>query len=102
MSSGGGGTAVAPTVTRVFRHREDQRVLVVEVNGDRREVAAGSTVATLIEELGLHPRAVAVEYNGEILKRTAYPDTVLAPGDRLEIVRFVQGGRRRIAGSAGR
>ena len=47
-------------------------MLVVEVNGDRREVAAGSTVATLIEELGLHPRGVAVEYNGEILKRTAY------------------------------
>ena len=68
-------------------------MLVVEVNGDRREVAAGSTVATLIEELGLHPRAVAVEYNGEILKRTAYADTLLAQGDRLEIVRFVQGGK---------
>ena len=67
-------------------------MLEVEVNGDRRQVAAGSTVATLIEELGLHPRGVAVEYNGEILKRTSYSETRLAPGDRLEIVRFVQGG----------
>ena len=43
-------------------------------------------------ELGLHPRGVAVEYNGEILKRVAYADTRLAAGDRVEIVRFVQGG----------
>ena len=67
-------------------------MLEVEVNGDRRQVAAGSTVASLIEELGLHPRGVAVEYNGEILKRVAYADTRLAAGDRVEIVRFVQGG----------
>ena len=67
-------------------------MLEVEVNGDRRQVAAGSTVASLIEELGLHPRGVAVEYNGEILKRVAYGDTRLAAGDRVEIVRFVQGG----------
>ncbi len=65
----------------------------IEVNGDRREVAAGSTVSTLLEDLGLHPRGVAVEYNGEILKRDRYADTRLARGDRLEIVRFVQGGR---------
>ena len=69
----------------------------VEVNGDRREVGAGSTVASLIEELGLHPRGVAVEYNGAILKRIAYADTRLASGDRLEIVRFVQGGLDEVA-----
>ena len=53
---------------------------------------------TLLEDLGLHPRGVAVEYNGEILKRARYPDTRLGHGDRLEIVRFVQGGGGR-AGS---
>src|SRR5262245_51529410 len=69
------------------------------VNGDPREVAEGSTVTTLLEELGLHPRGVAVEYNGEILNRARYPDTRLAHGDRLEIVRFVQGGRGLAGGS---
>jgi sulfur carrier protein len=62
------------------------------VNGERREVTEGSTVSSLLEELGLHPRVVAVEYNGEILKRAAYGETWIAAGDRLEIVRFVQGG----------
>ena len=74
-----------------------QGMLAVEVNGDRREVAEGSTVSTLLEELGLHPRGVAVEYNGEILKRAHYEDTRLGQGDRIEIVRFVQGGRARSA-----
>ena len=74
-------------------HGGVEGVLRVEVNGDPRQVAEGSTVSSLLGELGLHPRGVAVEYNGEILKRASYPDTRLAQGDRLEIVRFVQGGR---------
>ena len=72
----------------------------VEVNGDRREVTDGSTVATLLAELGLDPRAVAVEFNGEILTRAGYGATRLARGDRLEIVRFVQGGRLSFEDSA--
>ena len=64
----------------------------MRVNGRQREVAPGSSVEDLLRELGLHPRAVAVEHNRDILKRPAYASTLLAEGDRLEIVRFVQGG----------
>ena len=65
----------------------------VVVNGETRWVAAGSTVTALIEGLGLPPLAVAVEHNGVILKRASYASTGLTAGDRLEVVRFVQGGR---------
>lgn len=65
----------------------------VFVNGELREVAAGSTVLDLLTEMGRHPRTVAVEHNGEILPRERYPATRLAEDDRLEIVGFVQGGR---------
>ena len=68
-------------------------MIEIVVNGEPREVTQGSTVATLLAELGLHPRGVAVEYNGEILKRAEYSATLLGQGDLLEIVRFVQGGR---------
>ncbi len=64
----------------------------IELNGESSEVAAGETVAGLLERLGRHPRTVAVEHNGAILKRDRYAATVLEPGDRLEIVAFVQGG----------
>ena len=64
----------------------------VQVNGEPRRLPAGSTVDDLVRSLGRDPRTVAVEYNGEILRRAGYAATALAAGDRLEIVHFVQGG----------
>jgi thiamine biosynthesis protein ThiS len=64
----------------------------VEVNGEGRRLPAGTTVEDLVRGLGQDPRTVAVELNGEILARASYGSTRLASGDRIEIVRFVQGG----------
>ena len=63
----------------------------IEVNGEAREVAA-ATVAALVAELGLDPRSVAVERNGAVVSRPLWPETEVAAGDRIELVRFVQGG----------
>ena len=65
----------------------------IQLNGEPRRVADGSTVGDLLAELGRHPRTVAVERNGDLLPRERYGATALAQGDRLEIVGFVQGGR---------
>jgi thiamine biosynthesis protein ThiS len=67
-------------------------MLEVTVNGESRRLPAGSTVLDLLSQLARDPRAVAVEHNGEILPRDRFAATRLSPGDRLEIVRFVQGG----------
>lgn len=64
----------------------------VVVNGEPRRLGAGATVLDLLAAAGRDPRGVAVEHNGRILSRAAYGATVLAAGDRLEIVHFVQGG----------
>lgn len=64
----------------------------VEVNGALRRIAAGTTVATLLAELGLADRRVAVERNREVVPRAEHARTVLAAGDRLEVVTFVGGG----------
>lgn len=66
--------------------------MTIQVNGEPRELAPGTDLASLLEELGRHPRTVAVERNGEIVPRARYADTELLDGDRLEIVGFVQGG----------
>jgi thiamine biosynthesis protein ThiS len=68
----------------------------ITLNGEPHEVALGDTIASILHSLGQHPRTVAVEYNGEIVRRDSYSTTPIAHGDRLEVVRFVQGG----AGSA--
>lgn len=64
----------------------------IRLNGEPREVAVGTTVASLLDEMGRHPRTVAVELDGDILPRARYSEKVLQEGARLEIVGFVQGG----------
>jgi thiamine biosynthesis protein ThiS len=65
--------------------------LQLTINGEDREVAAG-TVFALLEELGLNPAATVVERNHEIVDRSAYRETPLTAGDVLELVRLVGGG----------
>lgn len=62
------------------------------LNGEARHLPAGSTLLDLLAGLGRDPRTVAVERNGDIVRRPDYGATVLAAGDRLEVVHFVQGG----------
>jgi sulfur carrier protein len=62
------------------------------LNGSSRDVGDGSTVAELIESLGLSARRVVVERNGEPVERSRFTDIVVEPGDVLEVVRAVQGG----------
>jgi len=64
----------------------------VVINGETRTVAQGTTVAALIDSLGLAEKRVAVERNREIVPRASHGATVLAAGDRLELVTFVGGG----------
>ena len=66
--------------------------LRIDVNGEPRTVPAGSTVADLVQLLGLLPAQVAVERNKSIVRRTEHAATVLADGDRLEVVTFFGGG----------
>lgn len=64
----------------------------VVINGQPRLVNAGTTVASLIGELGLAGKPVAVERNREVVPRALHGSTELAPGDHLEVVTFVGGG----------
>jgi len=62
------------------------------VNGRERVLPSGQGILDLLGVLDCHPQTVAIEYNGEILPKSKYAETLLADGDQLEVVRFVQGG----------
>jgi thiamine biosynthesis protein ThiS len=64
----------------------------VQVNGETKQLPPGTSVRALLDHLGLNPARVAIEYNLEILPKTKWDATQVAPGDRLEIVQFVGGG----------
>jgi sulfur carrier protein len=66
--------------------------IALSVNGEPWRGTAGATVGDLLRQLGLDARLVAVELNGEILPRGERAARPLRAGDRLEVVRFVQGG----------
>jgi thiamine biosynthesis protein ThiS len=67
--------------------------LALTVNGEKRAVAPGTTLASFLAELSLDPRMVVVELNRTILRdRDGYASLTLAGGDVLEIVHFVGGG----------
>lgn len=64
----------------------------VSVNGTGREVAPGTTLAELLEVLGLRPGTFAVEVNEGLVPRAEHASLRLADGDRIEIVTLVGGG----------
>jgi len=64
----------------------------ITVNGAPRNVARGTSIAALLDELQMTPRHVAVELNLELVPRASLAERRLSPGDRLEVVTLVGGG----------
>ncbi len=78
-------------MTAVERARRE--ALPLTVNGERRTVAPGSTIADLLRDLDLDARQVVVEHNREILHdRAHHAARTLAADDVVELVHFVGGG----------
>ena len=68
--------------------------LSVTINGDRRELPAGATVASVVASLPGAPegRGVAVAVEGEVVPRARWPKVELREGANVEVVVAVQGG----------
>jgi len=64
----------------------------ITVNGEPREFPDGLSLLGLLEHFALDPRAVVVELNRAIVRRTALEQTPVQAGDSVEIVHFVGGG----------
>jgi sulfur carrier protein len=68
------------------------RAMSITLNGERREIPHGLSVASLLDHLALRADRVAIERNGEILAKSAWAGTAISPDDRFEIVQLVGGG----------
>lgn len=64
----------------------------IKINGEHRRVAAGTSVAALVQEMGFDPARVAVERNLEVVPRSTLGQVQVEDGDDYEIVHFVGGG----------
>ena len=64
----------------------------IKLNGEGREVPAGTLLTALLESLSVDSRRIAVERNGEVVPRSQHAAVVVADGDSFEVVAFVGGG----------
>jgi sulfur carrier protein len=64
----------------------------ITVNGAAYRFEEPLDVAAMLARLDFKGKKVAVERNGEIVPRSAHGTTLVADGDRLEIVAAVGGG----------
>ncbi|MFD7258768.1 sulfur carrier protein ThiS [Streptomyces sp. NPDC059874] len=66
--------------------------MTISVNGEPRELAAGTTLDTVVATLTTAPSGVAAALNETVVPRGQWPATALGDGDRVEILTAVQGG----------
>ncbi|MEU8432437.1 sulfur carrier protein ThiS [Streptomyces sp. NPDC029216] len=66
--------------------------MTISVNGEPREVAAGTTLDAVVATLTAAASGVAAALNETVVPRGQWPYTAVGDGDRVEILTAVQGG----------
>lgn len=69
-----------------------QQTIDVQVNGDSVQVPPACTLSTLVDQMALAGKRVAIELNLNIVAKSEYSTTELKQGDVLEIVHAIGGG----------
>ena len=64
----------------------------VKLNGEPRELPAGSSVVQAVDALTAAATGVAAAVNGDVVPRGSWAATLLRDGDQVEVVTAVQGG----------
>ncbi|MEU0131517.1 MULTISPECIES: sulfur carrier protein ThiS [unclassified Streptomyces] len=64
----------------------------VSVNGEHRDLPAGTALDALVAALTPAPSGVAAAVNETVVPRGRWAATALADGDRVEVLTAVQGG----------
>jgi sulfur carrier protein len=64
----------------------------VTVNGEIRECADGTTLASLINDLGIKVKVMAAAVNMNVVKKNDWESHLLSPDDKIELLHFVGGG----------
>lgn len=64
----------------------------IVLNGDTLELRDESSLADLVEQLGLGDKRIAAEVNMEIVPRSQHAALRLQDGDQIEIVHAIGGG----------
>ena len=64
----------------------------IKLNGKAKIIVKNSKIQTLIDDLGISVKKVAIELNHEILDKKKLYKIKLKKNDKIEIVHFIGGG----------
>jgi sulfur carrier protein len=64
----------------------------IVVNGELRDVVDRAPLADVVAVVSNAPHGIAVAVNDAVVPRRVWKTTILAPGDRVEVLTAVQGG----------
>lgn len=64
----------------------------IQVNGELREIGEQISLQDLTAVLDLRSERLAIELNGNVVRRVEWGGTILHADDKVEIVHFVGGG----------
>ena len=67
-------------------------VVKFELNGERKTSKEPLTVRSLLDQLDLARRRVAVAINTEVVPKSAFDHVAIREGDRVEVIQAVGGG----------
>ena len=67
-------------------------MITLTVNGKPRDLEGPQNLVDYLEALGITQGAIAIAYNGDIIRKNELQEVTLEDGDKLEIVRAVGGG----------
>lgn len=84
-----------PSCEKLSCHRSPdlaKKTLHIQVNGESQELPDGLSLEDLVQRLSLPATRIAIELNKSVARRADWARTILAEGDRVEIVHFVGGG----------
>lgn len=71
----------------------------IVLNGENFEIAEPLSLSSLLAQLEIDTRRVAVEHNLIVVKREQLDTVTVSEGDRIEVVNFVGGGTLRPSAS---
>ncbi|HEX9623133.1 MAG TPA: sulfur carrier protein ThiS [Streptosporangiaceae bacterium] len=64
----------------------------VMINGAPREVPDELSLERAVSLISTSATGIAVAVNGEVVRRASWPQHLLVPGDKVEVLTAVQGG----------
>ena len=64
----------------------------ITVNGEEKEYAEGTSLALLINDLGIKVKVMAAAVNMNVVKKNDWESHILSDGDKIELLHFVGGG----------